>query len=113
MVYIVAEESLATDRVLELAYHHGWTAEQTVWRIFNALVNQSKETGDLATLIWGIDFVAREEGEKPMFDATLPADREADQLYDMGQRRINEPEPDGSFARRALAIRQDNEQSRD
>ena len=82
-------ESLALERLAELATHHGWTHEQTLWRIFNALDHQ-REPFDFATFLWGIDFVACEEGGSPMLDRVLPEDRDDDELYRHWKRSCEE-----------------------
>jgi hypothetical protein len=73
-------EDIATERLAAIAAHHGWSDEQCIWRIFNALA-RGDEPFDLATLIWGIDFVGGEERGPGSLDPTLPRNRENDALY--------------------------------
>jgi hypothetical protein len=85
------EETLAMERMAAIAAHHGWTENDCLWRLFNALI--VGEGMEVATLLWGIDNVASLETEmsnvpfRPMLDPTLPSDRPHDELYQLGARR--------------------------
>jgi hypothetical protein len=85
-------DDLAMARMKEIAAHYGWNEADCLYRLFNALANGS-EPFDIATLLWGVDFVACEGQprftvKKQMFDATLPANRPADPIYDHYKDRV-------------------------